>query len=64
MKAPKHHGWDSTFCTKPKCRTALDAGAGIQFYGEYNRQERYCWKHWVQHNSDPKKFPGMKESNE
>jgi hypothetical protein len=59
----KSEGWSSSHCTKPKCRTALDAGAGIQFYGPYKKEERYCWKHWQEYNRDPKIFPGMKESS-
>jgi hypothetical protein len=51
-------GWNSTHCTRPKCRQAMDPGAGNQFLDESGRQQRYCWKHWVEYNADPKRFPG------
>lgn len=39
-------GWNSTHCTRPKCRQALDPGAGLQFLDAKGLQQRYCWRHW------------------
>ena len=54
-------GWQSERCTAPKCRQALDAGAGNQFRDEKGQEQRYCWKHWVKLNTDVSVFPGHKE---
>lgn len=56
MKADKNEGWASEYCTKERCRTALDGGAGNQFVDEKKKEQRYCWKHWQEHNRDPKRF--------
>jgi hypothetical protein len=53
--------WNSPRCTRPKCRTTLDFGAGIQFLGDKGGQQRYCWPDWVKYNNDPKRFPGVVE---
>lgn len=57
-------GWNAPRCTRPRCRTSLDPGAGIQFLDEEGNQQRYCWKDWVVYNSDPKRFPGVIESKD
>jgi hypothetical protein len=57
MKARKHEGWSSTHCTKGRCRTFLDPGAGLQFVGERGKQERYCWKHWQELCKKQEKSP-------
>jgi len=54
-------GWNSPRCTRPKCRTTLDFGAGMQFLSDDGSQQRYCWPDWVKYTLDPKRFPGMKE---
>lgn len=52
----ENEGWQSERCTRPKCRQALDGGAGNQFKDAEGREQRYCWKHWVEHNYDQKLF--------
>jgi hypothetical protein len=54
-------GWNSPRCTRLKCRTTLDFGAGMQFLDEEGSQQRYCWPDWVKYTLDPKRFPGVKE---
>lgn len=54
-------GWNSPRCTRLKCRTTLDFGAGMQFLDEAGIQQRYCWPDWVKYTIDPKRFPGVKE---
>jgi hypothetical protein len=55
-------GWNSPRCTRPRCRTTLDFGAGLQFVDEEGNQQRYCWPDWVKYNADPKRFPGVIET--
>lgn len=50
----EHEGWGSVFCTKGRCRKALDYGAGNQFRDENGDEQRYCWEHWVKYIADPK----------
>lgn len=54
-------GFNSLRCTRPKCRTTLDFGAGMQFLDDEGNQQRYCWKDWLKYNVDPKRFPGVIE---
>ena len=63
MKTKGGEGFNSEFCTKPKCRTALDGGAGNQFTDENGKEQRYCWKHWQEYNKDLKRFPNDKEGS-
>ena len=54
-------GWNSPRCTRPRCRTTLDHGAGNQFVDEEGNQQRYCWPDWVKYTTDPKRFPDVVE---